>query len=174
MCKGGAEILLEPTAAAISGSPEFAFADSMRIFPTSCSNVLDFEGLLGASEKEMVSRVREFSEKHVAPVVAEYWEKAEFPFPLVDKFATLGIGGGSIKGYGCQGLSLISCAMAVVELVRFSSLHALMVSRCIGMEYSIAVDVVAVSKCYLFDDACRLGWTEACRRFSWYIRSWQL
>lgn len=29
----------------------------------------------------------------------------------------LGIGGGSLKGYGCQGLSLLSCAMAGIELV---------------------------------------------------------
>lgn len=29
----------------------------------------------------------------------------------------LGIGGGALKGNGCQGLSLLSCAMAGIELV---------------------------------------------------------
>jgi hypothetical protein len=152
MCKSGTEILLEPTAAAISGSPEFAFADSMRVFPPSCSNVLDFEGLLGASEKEMVRRVRDFSEKHVAPVVAEYWEKAEFPFPLVDKFATLGIGGGSIKGYGCQGLSLMSCAMAVVELVRFT--FCACVVSCLKLKYWNRVHYADLVGYYNLYDAC--------------------
>lgn len=32
---------------------------------------------------------------------ADYWEKAEFPFELVPKLKSLGIGGGTIKGYGC-------------------------------------------------------------------------
>jgi hypothetical protein len=32
---------------------------------------------------------------------AEYWEKAEFPFPLVPKLKSLGVGGGTIKGHGC-------------------------------------------------------------------------
>ena len=40
-------------------------------------------------------------EKEVAPVIAEYWEKAEFPHSLVPSFAKLGLAGGSIKGYGC-------------------------------------------------------------------------
>jgi len=162
LCKTGTEILLEPTAAAISGSPEFAFADSMRIFPQSCSNMLDFEGLLDAPEKELVRRVREFSEKHVAPVVAGYWEKAEFPFPLVDKFATLGIGGGSIKGYGCQGLSLMSCAMAVVELVRLSSC-ILMGEHQTDMSFCRWCRPCADS-CVMY--ACRLEWMEVCRHFS--------
>lgn len=32
---------------------------------------------------------------------ADYWERAEFPFPLVPKMKGLGIGGGTIKGHGC-------------------------------------------------------------------------
>ena len=40
-------------------------------------------------------------ETHVAPVIADYWEKAEFPHPLVPSFAALGLAGGPIKGYGC-------------------------------------------------------------------------
>lgn len=40
-------------------------------------------------------------ESEVAPVIAGYWEKAEFPFKLVPSFAKLGLAGGSIRGYGC-------------------------------------------------------------------------
>lgn len=37
----------------------------------------------------------------VAPVIADYWERAEFPFPLVPDFAKLNLAGGNIRGYGC-------------------------------------------------------------------------
>lgn len=37
----------------------------------------------------------------MAPVIADYWERAEFPHTLVPSFAALGLAGGPIKGYGC-------------------------------------------------------------------------
>lgn len=37
----------------------------------------------------------------MAPVIADYWERAEFPFPLVPSYGALGVAGGPIKGYGC-------------------------------------------------------------------------
>lgn len=37
----------------------------------------------------------------MAPVIAGYWERAEFPHKLVPSFADLGLAGGNIKGYGC-------------------------------------------------------------------------
>ncbi len=40
-------------------------------------------------------------ESAVAPVIADYWERAEFPHSLVPSFAALGLAGGPIKGYGC-------------------------------------------------------------------------
>ncbi|KAI8108233.1 hypothetical protein M9434_006262 [Picochlorum sp. BPE23] len=122
-------------------TPEFSFADSMKKFPESASNALDYESLLGREEKEIIARVRRFSEEHVAPVISDYWEKAEFPFPLLGKFAELGIGGGCLpREYGCQGLSLLSCAMAVVELARvdgsmstFFLVHSFLAALTIGM-----------------------------------------
>ncbi|KAM1198471.1 hypothetical protein ACFX2H_009817 [Malus domestica] len=33
--------------------------------------------------------------------MAEYWEKAEFPFQIIPKLGALRIAGGTIKGYGC-------------------------------------------------------------------------
>lgn len=42
--------------------------------------------------------------------LAEYWEKAEFPFEVVPKLKQLGIGGGTIKGYGCA----VSCTATSV------------------------------------------------------------
>lgn len=40
-------------------------------------------------------------ERRVAPVIAGFWERAEFPHELVPSFAELGLAGGGIKGYGC-------------------------------------------------------------------------
>ena len=57
-------------------------------------------------------------EAEVAPVVADYWERAEFPFPLVPKLAKLCLGGGVLKGYGCPGQSVVGAAMAVIEMAR--------------------------------------------------------
>ena len=50
-------------------------------------------------------------------MIAGYWERAEFPHALLPRFQALGIGGGALRGYGCQGLSLMGAAMAAVELV---------------------------------------------------------
>lgn len=37
----------------------------------------------------------------MAPVIADYWERAEFPFELLPKLSALGLGGATIQGYGC-------------------------------------------------------------------------
>ncbi|GAU35125.1 hypothetical protein TSUD_162300, partial [Trifolium subterraneum] len=48
----------------------------------------------------------------------KYWEKAEFPFHAIPKLAELGISGGTIKGYGCPGLSITGSAIATAEVAR--------------------------------------------------------
>ena len=54
--------------------------------------------------------------KEVAPVIAGYWEKAEFPHELVPKLAKLGLGGGTLTGYGCPGHSILEAAMVCHHL----------------------------------------------------------
>lgn len=49
--------------------------------------------------------------KEVAPVIAGYWERAEFPHELVPKLSKLGLGGGTLTGYGCPGHSILEAAM---------------------------------------------------------------
>jgi acyl-CoA oxidase len=106
-----------PTLAA-SRTPEFEFAQNMAIFPPAKHDALFLDELLTPEERALRLKVRAFAEREIAPVVADYWERAEFPHSLVPKMAALGIGGGSLKGHGCQGLSLMACAMAGVELAR--------------------------------------------------------
>ena len=38
---------------------------------------------LDGRERAVLARVREYCDTQVAPVVNEYWERAEFPMPLV-------------------------------------------------------------------------------------------
>lgn len=54
----------------------------------------------------------------MAPIIADYWERAEFPHQIVQSFGKLNIGGVTVKGYGCPGLSVVGAAMAAVETAR--------------------------------------------------------
>ena len=51
-------------------------------------------------------------------VLFQYWEKAEFPYHVIPTLSTLRIAGGTIKGYGCPGLSLTGSAIAIAEMAR--------------------------------------------------------
>jgi glutaryl-CoA dehydrogenase len=50
-----------------------------------------YEELLSAKEREKVKRLREFLRTQVAPIVDDYWARAEFPMQLVKGFAKLGL-----------------------------------------------------------------------------------
>ncbi len=57
-------------------------------------------------------------EAEVAPIIAGYWERAEFPHEVVPKIAKLGLGGGTIKGFGCAGQSVVEAGLTCIELAR--------------------------------------------------------
>src|SRR5579859_6932708 len=77
-----------------------------------------FDALLTPQEREVRDRVRAFVDAEITPIINPYWERAEFPFPLVPKLATLNICGGPIKGYGCPGLSSVATGLAGLEMAR--------------------------------------------------------
>lgn len=81
-------------------------------------DVLGLDELLSPADRALRQRVRAFMEEKVAPVIADYWEKAEFPHALVPQLATLNLGGGTLTGHGCAGLSIDGAAMAVIEMAR--------------------------------------------------------
>ncbi len=74
--------------------------------------------LLTAEERSIRDKVRTFCDKEVIPIINDYWERAEFPFELVPRLATLNIAGGSIKGYGCPGMSAVASGLIALELAR--------------------------------------------------------
>jgi butyryl-CoA dehydrogenase len=70
--------------------------------------------------QEMVRKmVREFAEHELAPVTAEFNEKAEFPWPVIKKMAKLNLMGMPIpKEYGGGGVDSISYMIGVEEISR--------------------------------------------------------
>ena len=74
--------------------------------------------LLTPEERSVRDKVRAFCDKEILPIINEYWERAEFPFQLIPKFAELNIAGGSIKGYGCPGVSATATGLMALELAR--------------------------------------------------------
>ncbi|HWD07494.1 MAG TPA: acyl-CoA dehydrogenase family protein [Actinomycetota bacterium] len=67
---------------------------------------------------ELFIRTRRFVDREVLPAINEYWEKADFPWPLARRLAELEIVGDDIKGYGCPGLSPLTIGLIHMELHR--------------------------------------------------------
>lgn len=96
----------------------FPQATPASVFPSCTSDYYQFDDLLTPEEQAIRIRVRECMEKEVAPIMTKYWEKAEFPFEVVPKLGALCVAGGTIKGYGCPGVSITASAIATAEVAR--------------------------------------------------------
>ena len=70
---------------------------------------------LTPTQLDTLERTRAFVDQEVLPVINGYWERAEFPWPLVEKLAGLGVVGDGIVGYGCPDLD----PMSVEELAAY-------------------------------------------------------
>jgi glutaryl-CoA dehydrogenase len=73
---------------------------------------------LTPAERDYWRRTRDFVDDEVLPVINDYWEQAEFPWPLVEKLAKLGVVGDGIAGYGCPPMSPIATGLVHMELNR--------------------------------------------------------
>jgi glutaryl-CoA dehydrogenase len=73
---------------------------------------------LTESQIELLVRVRNFVDDEVLPVIGDYWERAEMPWPLIQRLGELGIVGEDIQGYGCPGLDPIAAGLVNMELSR--------------------------------------------------------
>lgn len=74
--------------------------------------------LLTDEERRIRNKVRAFCDEEVIPIINDYWERAEVPFELIPQIAALEVAGGSIKGYGCPGMSTIAAGLVLQELSR--------------------------------------------------------
>jgi glutaryl-CoA dehydrogenase len=81
----------------------------------------DYFGLrdeLTDAERDYLQRTREFIDNEVLPVINDYWERAEFPWKLIEKLGGLGIVGDGIEGYGCPPMSPVAAGLINMELNR--------------------------------------------------------
>ncbi|KAG7960881.1 hypothetical protein I3843_10G149200 [Carya illinoinensis] len=96
----------------------FPQATPASIFPPCASDYYQLDDLVTPEEQAIRMKVRACMEQEIAPIMTEYWEKAKFPFHVIPKLGALHIAGGTIKGYGCPGLSITGSALATAEVAR--------------------------------------------------------
>jgi glutaryl-CoA dehydrogenase len=82
------------------------------------TDYLSLSDQLTPTQLDYLRRTREFVDHEVLPVINGYWERAEFPWPLVEKLAKLGVVGDGIQGYGCPPLDPLSRGLVYMELSR--------------------------------------------------------
>lgn len=86
--------------------------------PARGTDFYDTAALLTDDERALRDRVRHWGDTEVIPVINDYWERGEVPWPLLEGFGTLGVAGGSLTGPGCPGLSPLAEGMIIAELAR--------------------------------------------------------
>ncbi len=98
------------------------------------------EDMLGDEDRDIRDRVRAFVDTTLTPVANSYWERDEFPRELVPHYAALGVAGGSVKGYGCPGMSAVAEGLVTQELARgdgsfstFNGVHSALVCSTIAL-----------------------------------------
>jgi glutaryl-CoA dehydrogenase len=73
---------------------------------------------LSSEQLEYLQRTRRFVDEEVVPVIGGYWERAEFPWPLVKRLGELGLVGDGIEGYGCPPMDPFSAGLVQMEISR--------------------------------------------------------
>lgn len=79
-------------------------------------DLLDFDDLLTAEERDTRDRVRAFVDARIRPNIADWYDSAVFPTELVPELAELGVLGMHLDGYGCAGRSAVEYGLAAMEL----------------------------------------------------------
>ena len=95
---------------------------------------------LTAEERGYWRTTRDFVDDEVLPVINDYWERAEFPRPLVEKLGKLGIVGDGIEGYGCPPMSPIATGLIHMELNRGDG----SIGTFVGVQAGLAMQSIAM------------------------------
>jgi glutaryl-CoA dehydrogenase len=80
-----------------------------------------FARTLSEEENKIRLKVRAFMEQEVQPIIAEFWERDEFPFELLPKLKALDITGLTYQGYGCPGCTTTLLGFVMMEMARVDS-----------------------------------------------------
>lgn len=91
------------------------------------------------AQRDVLDRVRAFVEADVLPVINDYWQRAEFPWPLIKRLGELGVVGAGIEGYGCPQLDPIASGLVQMELSRGDG----SVATFLGVQAGLAMTAIA-------------------------------
>jgi len=70
------------------------------------------------AQLDYLERTRGFVHEEVLPVINGYWERAEFPWPVIKKLGAAGLVGDGIQGYGCPDMDPLAAGLVTMELNR--------------------------------------------------------
>src|SRR5258707_2540742 len=96
-------------------------AKKPKVLPKPNSDFYQTFQMLSEAEQAKVSKVREFMQNSVAPIINDFWEKDEFPFDLVPGIRDLQISGLGYEGYECAGGSNLLACYVAMEVAKVDS-----------------------------------------------------
>jgi butyryl-CoA dehydrogenase len=89
---------------------------------------------LNEEQEALRSTVEDFARAEVAPVIGEYYERGEFPYPIVAKMGKLGLFGLPFpEEYGGMGGDYLAFCLALHELARVDSSVAITLEAAVGL-----------------------------------------
>src|SRR5579862_7170179 len=92
----------------------------------------DYE--LSEEHEALRKTVERFAHTEVAPVIGDYYERAEFPYPLVAQMAEMGLFGLPFpEEYGGMGGDFFALCLAIEELARVDSSVAVTLEAGVGL-----------------------------------------
>jgi glutaryl-CoA dehydrogenase len=95
---------------------------------------------LSDEQLDYLTRTRRFVDDEVLPVIGDYWEKAEFPWPLVKRLGELGLVGDGLEGYGCPPMDAFSAGLVQMEISRGDG----SLGTFIGVQAGLAMRAIAM------------------------------
>ena len=89
---------------------------------------------LSTEHEELRATVERFARTEVAPVIGEYYEKVEFPYPLISRMGEMGLFGLPFpEEYGGMGGDYLAFCLALEELGRVDSSVAITLEAAVGL-----------------------------------------
>ncbi|WBL23022.1 acyl-CoA dehydrogenase family protein [Zunongwangia sp. HRR-M8] len=77
---------------------------------------LDYK--LTKEQRELQMKVRNLMEDEIRPLINDHWNRAKFPFEIIEKFKKLNIAGIPYEGYGCPNLPFLMEGIIAQEIAR--------------------------------------------------------
>lgn len=94
--------------------------------------MIDFQ--LTEEQETLRKTVEQFAREEVAPVIGDYYERAEFPYPLVEAMGRMGLFGLPLpEEYGGMGGDYFTLCLALEELARVDSSVAITVEAGVSL-----------------------------------------